>query len=88
MEYIAKVVVESYEEQVKFGRMRLDATEGVYRPTLVGAYCMTWPLLWPGAWFANAKMKAREEKILNAFRASHGSQLGATQATSQAGPWS
>lgn len=40
-------LVEDYDTQVKFGRLFLDRSAGVYRPTWQGAYLMTWSQLQP-----------------------------------------
>ncbi len=40
-------MIEDFEEQVQFGRMYLDRTSNLYRPTWKGAYLMTWSQLQP-----------------------------------------
>ena len=42
-----KVFLESYEQQIQFGLMRLDHSVNCYRLTLYGAYYMAWQLMWP-----------------------------------------
>lgn len=37
----------SMKRQEEFGYLYLDAAGGAYRPTLKGAYLMTWKLVWP-----------------------------------------
>ncbi len=70
--YLSRVLVEDYERQVRFGRLRLDSASGVYRPTIIGAYLMTWGLLWPIKPIRMMLMKSREQATLRAFRATQG----------------
>lgn len=96
IDYLQRVMIESYDEQVRFGRLKLesagaglsaplppvvpdakklDSGEGVYRPTVKGAYLMTWGLLWPVSWIRKAMMKSQEQATLRAFRAAHGTAM-------------
>lgn len=59
----------SYEEQVAKGWLRYDADDDCYRPTIKGAYLMTWGQLHPMKWFRIQAMKKREAEILADFRA-------------------
>ena len=45
--YLAETLRRSHDEQVAAGLMRLDAARDAYRPTLRGAYEMSWKLMWP-----------------------------------------
>ena len=49
--------------QVQAGRMRLDAAAGVYRPTLKGAYLMTWGLMWPMKAVRQWQMRNRSQAL-------------------------
>jgi hypothetical protein len=60
----------SYDAQVKKGWLSFDAAGDCYRPTLKGAYLMTWGLLQPMKWFRVQAMQRREQQILNEFRSS------------------
>ena len=40
-------MIEDFEEQVQFGRLYLERTSNLYRPTWKGAYLMTWSQLQP-----------------------------------------
>jgi len=42
-----KVIRESYERQVETGYLRYDRDRDCFRPTVSGAYKMTWKLMWP-----------------------------------------
>jgi hypothetical protein len=67
--YLCRVIVESYEQQVRFGWLSLSRSEEVYRPTWKGAFLMTWGLLWPVNALRKSLMRRNEQKALNAFRA-------------------
>ena len=43
--------------------MRLDAAAGVYRPTLKGAYLMTWGLMWPMKAVRQWQMRNRSQAL-------------------------
>jgi hypothetical protein len=45
--HIAHGFEKTFKRQVEFGYFFLDEAEGVYRPTLKGAFLMSWKLLWP-----------------------------------------
>ncbi|MFT3883435.1 MAG: hypothetical protein QM703_27765 [Gemmatales bacterium] len=59
----------SYDKQVEKGWLRYDAAGDCYRPTVKGAYLMTWGLLQPMKWFRVQAMQSREREILKEFRA-------------------
>lgn len=44
---LQKAVRESYQRQIRHGRLRYDPTADIFRPTLAGAFLMTWPMLPP-----------------------------------------
>jgi hypothetical protein len=73
--YYRTMIIESYDEQVRFGRLKLNAGEAVYQPTIKGAYLMTWGMLWPLSWIRKAMMKSEEQATLRAFRATQGTTL-------------
>lgn len=58
----------SYDKQVEKGWLSFDASGNCYRPTVKGAYLMTWGLLQPMKWFRVQAMYRRERVILSEFR--------------------
>ena len=62
-------IKKSYDGQVAKGWLRYDAAQNCYRPTIKGAYLMTWGLLYPMKYFRMMAMKRREGELLAAFRA-------------------
>ena len=68
VEYFTGVLVKGYDEQVERGVLRLDEKNGVYRPTIVGAYKMTWRLLFPLKQILTAKRDARARQILAEYQ--------------------
>ena len=64
----AQVMVETYDRQVQIGWLYRDAAAGAYRPTWKGAFLMTWGQLWPMKAIREAGLRARERRILTAFR--------------------
>lgn len=61
-------IKKSYDEQVAKGWLRYDTAENCYRPTIKGAYLMTWGLIQPMKWFRMRAMKRREWELLAEFR--------------------
>ena len=57
------------------GNEKFNSGGAVYRPTVKGAFLMTWGLMWPISWIRKALMKAREQAILRAFRATQGAAM-------------
>jgi hypothetical protein len=51
-------------DQVPTGILRLDAVSGTYRPTLYGAYRMTWAQLPPFKQIAKMRRRARAQRLL------------------------
>jgi hypothetical protein len=45
--YLSRAIVEELEGQIDTGYMYYVESEGQFRPTLKGAFLMTWGLLWP-----------------------------------------
>ena len=45
--HLAHGIEKANRRQVEFGYMYLDEAAGAYRPTLRGAFMMTWKLAWP-----------------------------------------
>ncbi|HQR09495.1 MAG TPA: hypothetical protein PLN21_21915 [Gemmatales bacterium] len=58
----------SYDAQVNKGWLSYDAAGDCYRPTIKGAYLMTWGLLQPMKWFRMQAMRRREAQVLGEFR--------------------
>lgn len=58
----------SYDKQVEKGWLSYDAAGDCYRPTVKGAYLMTWGQLQPMKWFRVQAMQRREQQILTEFR--------------------
>lgn len=69
LDYLQRILVESYDEQVKFGRLFFDRNADTYRPTFKGAYLMTWGLLWPMTAFRKARMHREARRVLSEFEA-------------------
>lgn len=68
IEFLKKsALIESYDEQVRMGFLKYDAAAEAYRPTVKGAYLMTWGLLPPFKGMRMAAMKRKEERILKEF---------------------
>jgi len=59
----------SYDEQVAKGWLSYDAAGDCYRPTVKGAYLMTWGQLQPMKYFRQQAMRKREQQVLAEFRA-------------------
>lgn len=64
-EQLARAIVEPLETAAKAGTMALSADGAFYRPTLRGAFVMTWRMLPPLRQLASAA-RAREERRLKA----------------------
>lgn len=65
-EYLMRVLVQSYEEQARFGRLTYDASKRAFKPTFLGAFAMTWGQLPPMSLLARAAMKREAEALLAA----------------------
>jgi hypothetical protein len=62
--YMQSALIEELDSACQAGYMRLDAPASIYRPTIKGAYLMTWQELWPFKGFRLARRKRRERKLL------------------------
>jgi hypothetical protein len=72
-EFMATAMQRSYDDQVGTGLLRKDAPAGVYRPTLLGAFKMTWRLLPPLKQILTRKRDALAKKVLADFERERGS---------------
>jgi hypothetical protein len=52
-------IVRDLERQVGFGDMYRDSPSGLYRPTVKGAYRMTWQLMPPMGWINRLRQRRR-----------------------------
>lgn len=64
-ETVRKDMIRSYEEQVAAGWMRRTRHAGSYRPTLLGAFLMTWGLMWPISWCRRGMRRMRVRRELD-----------------------
>jgi hypothetical protein len=71
-DFIKRILNESYRKEVQRGWLTYNAAEAVYKPTFVGAYAMTWGLLWPISMFRTMARNAEEAKVLRQFRGGGG----------------
>jgi hypothetical protein len=72
-EYLLKFAFEkAYGDAAKRGWLRYREAEDTYRPTLKGAYLMTWGLLHPFKLFRLMAMRSKERQVLAAFRQQRG----------------
>jgi hypothetical protein len=69
--WLAKEHVGSLDGQVRRGRYYLSKRTNEYRPTLKGAFLMSWGLMWPMSFFRRSAMHRRARKILQEFRAAN-----------------
>ena len=63
-------MIEDFEEQVQFGRLYLDRTSNLYRPTWKGAYLMTWSQLQPMKNIRNSQDHRKSAASLKELEAS------------------
>ncbi|HVK05882.1 MAG TPA: hypothetical protein VM490_20590 [Armatimonadaceae bacterium] len=66
--YLTRAMQEDYEQQVRNGILARDDAAGVYRPTLGGAYRMTWGLMFPFNLLRLRALRRREQDLLAQFR--------------------
>ncbi len=64
LEYFAVSSEEEMSDAIEAGYLR-ELQDGVYRPTLKGAFLMTWKELWPWKWLRQLRVKALEKQLLN-----------------------
>jgi hypothetical protein len=69
--WLAKEHSGSLDGQVRCGRYYLSKRTNAYRPTLKGAFLMSWSLMWPMSFFRRSAMQRRARKILREFRAAN-----------------
>jgi hypothetical protein len=68
LDYLARVcLIESYEKNVARGWMYYDSEGDCYRPTLRGAYRLTWGLMEPFKSMRKAAMLRRAKTVLEEF---------------------
>ena len=63
-------LINAFEEQVSFGRLYLDRSANVYRPTWKGAYLMTWSQLPPMNYIRKLREKRKSTAALKELNAS------------------
>jgi hypothetical protein len=62
--YLAQVIREQLNEQVDTGYFYYSKDDDVYRPTLKGAYLMTWKQLWPFKAIARSRIRMNAGRLL------------------------
>jgi hypothetical protein len=77
-EFLAHAMVRSLEELREAGLYRRDDARNVYRPTLTGAFRVTWIQLPPIRWIRRAAMRRKTRRLLH--------ELGLTDAINAARP--
>lgn len=65
--YVQAAISESFEDAARAGWLYLTSDGRYFRPTLKGAYLMTWGELWPMKMFRKGKRNSREREILARF---------------------
>ena len=65
VDYLSSALVEDYERQCSLGMLYLDRAAAAYRPTLKGAFLMTWGMLPPMKQIRSAKMNRTAERRLD-----------------------
>ncbi len=64
--YFRRIWREGFEEQVKLGRF---VSRGqIFQPSLIGAYAMTWGMLWPMVSIRTSQMKSRAAAIVSEWK--------------------
>jgi hypothetical protein len=72
LDYLARsVLIKSFEKYTRRGLMYYDEGNNCYRPTLKGAFLMTWLLLEPIKTFRKAALWRKARKIVEEFEQSH-----------------
>lgn len=64
LEYFATSTEEELSDAIEAGYLR-PPQDGVYRPTVKGAFLMTWKELWPWKWLRQLRVKALEKQLLS-----------------------
>lgn len=70
-EHLKAEHMDSLMEQVRAGRFYLNKARDTFRPTLKGAYLMSWGQMWPITLFRRSAMERRARKTLREFHAVH-----------------
>ena len=65
--HLAHSFEKTYRRQAEFGYFFLDEAAGVYRPTLKGAFLMSWKLAWPVKQARESLAKRRAERTLRSL---------------------
>lgn len=65
--YIRGVLVDSYRQQEGTGYLVYDEARNSWRPTVKGAYLMTWSQLWPMSMILKTRIHARARQLLRDF---------------------
>ncbi len=65
--FLEKVSTKVMNEQVDAGYYYIDEAAGVYRPTLKGAFIMTWKLMWPFKSIIRSRKNARTKAMFGEF---------------------
>jgi hypothetical protein len=65
--HLSHSVEKGYRNQAAFGYLYLDASAGVYRPTLKGACLMSWKLAWPVKQARESLAKRRAARTLRSL---------------------
>lgn len=74
--YLRRIWRQGFEEQTKFGRYSFDGQH--FRPSLQGAYGMTWPLMWPCSAIRKSQMEARAEQLVREWKNASQSPVAAS----------
>lgn len=64
LEYFAVSSEEEVADAIDAGYLR-PLEEGVFGPTIMGAFLMTWKELWPWKWVRQLRVRALEKQLLN-----------------------
>ena len=64
---LAYGTVKEVRKQADFGYYYLDEKKDVFRPTLKGAYLMTWKLAWPVGALRQARMKSKARATMKSL---------------------
>jgi hypothetical protein len=71
VEELIRGMQEDLEKQAKAGYLYLDTAQDAYRPTWLGAYMMTWKLMWPLNWIQRAQRDAQGRALLRSLGMEH-----------------
>jgi hypothetical protein len=68
--YLAEIWTKGFDEQAALGQYRRNDQAGIFQLTLLGAYRMTWMLLWPISTIRLLLRWLNEQKVRSRLRAS------------------